>query len=232
MNGPNTLQRRGGLPARKTQLGVSLVELLVATVVSLIAISGMVLMMSSSLGATTTVVTSARLANELQAARQVVMRDLRRANFNEDFASCIGAGQSTCLSVPDTLTVSLAESYTSADAGCLAWRYERSGTEINGAVRRPANGNALQFRTDDDSCADSANWEDLNDTDVVTITRFTVSDDPSYSLDLPGGLTQQVRKYAIEIEGQACLNAACTETVTRAVTHTVRVRNDVLVTTP
>jgi hypothetical protein len=201
---------------------VSLIELLVATAVSLIAIAGMILMMGSSLGVTTEVVTTSRLATELRAARQIISRDLRRANYNDDFASCIGIGQSTCLAVPNTIT------YTETDASCITWRYERNGTEINGAVRLDAANDALQFRTDDDSCADSNNWEDLHDTDVVRVTRFAVSDAAAFTQTLDGGLQQQIRKLNIEIDGEACLNTACSRTVQRSVTHTIRVRNDTI----
>lgn len=211
---------------RRRQAGVSLIELLVATAVSLVAVSGMVLMMSSSLGATNEIVTSARLANELRAARQIIERDVRRANYSEDFAACIGTGQSVCLDVPNTLT------YTETNASCITYRYERGAAIVNGAVRLDANSGALQFRTDDDACGDSANWQNLNDTDVVTVTRFTVSDPDNYTQTLVGGLDQLIRKINIEIEGQACLDAGCNQTVTRVVTHTIRIRNDVLVPTP
>lgn len=219
-----TAHRRYGLRTnRRRQLGVTLVELLVATVVSLIAVLGMTLVMANTLGATTTTVTTARLSSELRAARQIVERDVRRANFSESFAACIGSGDSTaCLSVGNRLA------YTEGDAGCIAYSYDRNGADAFGAVRLNTVDSTLEFRTDAADCGASANWNQLTDPDVVAITRFTVNDDEGFEQTLASGLTQLIRKLRIEIVGQACLNAACSETVTREVSHVIRVRNDII----
>ncbi len=215
--------RRQTARIKKRQLGVTLVELLVATAISLIAIAGMVALMSSTLGATSTTVTTARLSSELRAARQIISRDIRRADYSDDFATCIGSGDAgACLEVPKTL------SYTETDASCISFRYERNGAQQFSAVRLNTTTGALEFRSDAASCDDSNNWEALNDPEVITVTRFTVSDDEGFQQALVSGLTQLVRKIRIEIVGEACLTTNCSEKVTREVSHVIRIRNDIL----
>jgi prepilin-type N-terminal cleavage/methylation domain-containing protein len=214
----------------KRQRGMSLVELLVAAAISLIAITGMVMMMSSTLGATSDTVTNARLTNELRNAMMVITRDLRRANISDTYQDCIATGDFLCAAVVDTVTV---------NGSCVSYGYERKGgADQFGAVR--LNSGVLQYRTDAADCANSGNWQNLTDGNVMTVGTFNIEQtsgaELSYTKEISGSLSQRVRKLRFTLEGTIChardSNNACTDSTTRSVSNVVRVRNDINFTTP
>jgi type II secretory pathway component PulJ len=74
----------------KFQKGMTLIELLIAGVISLIAVSGMVLVMATTLGTTTQTIEMTRLTQEMRTAMQIMTRELRRANYHPGFIACVG----------------------------------------------------------------------------------------------------------------------------------------------
>ena len=69
---------------------MTLIELLVAGVISLIAASGMVLVMASTLGTGSQTIQMARLTQEMRTAMQIMSRELKRANYHSTYLSCYG----------------------------------------------------------------------------------------------------------------------------------------------
>ena len=90
----------------KLQKGMTLIELLVAAVVSLIAVSGMVLVMASTLGTTTQTIEMTRLTHDMRTAMQIMTRELRRANYHKNWIDCYGnTGCLKAISVDETDTL-------------------------------------------------------------------------------------------------------------------------------
>jgi type II secretory pathway component PulJ len=208
------------------QAGSGLLELLIAVTVSLIAVTAMVTLMASTLGAGKESLENSRLTNELRSAMQIISRDLRRANYNEEFLTCIGAGgNNPCTGVSDTVTVS---------SNCLAYSYERANGTLFGAYR--LEGGALQMRMDAASCGDSSAWQDLTDADQVVITAFQVTDSDGAGLTYVGSVTpsldQRVRKVRLAMTGKLCQardgEGACTQYAQRSIANIVKVRNNIV----
>jgi len=87
----------------KLQKGMTLVELLVAGTISLIAVSGMVLVMASTLGTTTQTIEMTQLTHDMRTAMQIMTRELRRANYHRNWIDCYGnMGCRKAISVDDT----------------------------------------------------------------------------------------------------------------------------------
>ncbi len=215
------------------QRGFTLVELLVSVVISLIVVSGMIIMMSTTVGATNDTIRATRLSNELRASMQVLVRDLRRVNFDEDFASCIGIGNQVCAALSaDAFTIDT----TNANGECVSYTYRRQdsgGTwaTVQGAIRLDSQ--VLQFNPVDSSCADSNNWNDITDPGVVQITAFDWTD-LGY-VETTGNLSQNLRKFEVIIRGQICESGpltGCSSFSTRELRNTVRIRNAVFYATP
>ena len=59
---------------------MTLMEMLVAGMISLIALSAMVIVMANTLGTGSQTIQMARVSNEMRAAMQIMTRELRRAN--------------------------------------------------------------------------------------------------------------------------------------------------------
>ena len=74
----------------KHQKGVTLLELLVAGLISLIVTSGMVILMASTLGTGTQTIKMTQLSAEMRTAMQIMTRELRRANHHSGYANCFG----------------------------------------------------------------------------------------------------------------------------------------------
>jgi len=208
-----------GLPGK--QKGLTLVEMLVAAVISLIAVAGMVLLMANTLGTGTQTIAAGSMSNQLRSALRIIERDIRRANYNEEFDTCIGIGSVNCTAVPDTMA-----SMTTGDPGCIVYSYERAGAPVRGGFR--LNAGALEFANGATSCGAGAwTWEQLTDPQTFTVTNFNVQP-AGYQTALPTGMTQTVRKVDIAIAGQFCRGSDC---VSKEVVNTIRVRNDILTVT-
>lgn len=85
---------------------MTLIELLVAGVISLIAVSGMVLVMASTLGTATQTIEMTRLTHDMRTAMQIMTRELRRANYHPNWIACYGdTGCRKAISVDQTDTL-------------------------------------------------------------------------------------------------------------------------------
>jgi type II secretory pathway pseudopilin PulG len=82
----------------KHQKGFTLLELLIAGLISIIVSSGMVILMASTLGTGTQTIKMTQLSAEMRTAMQIMTRELRRANYHSTYANCFG--DTDCLSTP------------------------------------------------------------------------------------------------------------------------------------
>ena len=83
----NLKNRQSGL---KRQQGMTLLELLVAGVISVVVTAGMVILMASTLGTGTQTIKMTQLSAEMRTAMQIMTRELRRANYHSSYANCFG----------------------------------------------------------------------------------------------------------------------------------------------
>ena len=84
------MKRIIAIKSLKSQKGMTLIELLVAGIISLIAVSGMVLVMASTLGTSTQTIEISRLTHDMRTAMQIMTRELRRANYHPGWIACYG----------------------------------------------------------------------------------------------------------------------------------------------
>jgi len=183
------------LKGLKHQQGVTLIELLIAGVISLIAVSGMILVMATTLGSTTQTIEMTRLTQEMRTGMQIMTRELRRANYHADFLQCYG--NTECLGV-GTLNVEgwikpvTIMDNTNAPGGttdCFWIWYDRPNalalaSEYVAAFRRATTSDGvgmLQMTTTADeesdfNCSTVANWVDITDPNIIDVLSFTVDE--------------------------------------------------------
>lgn len=208
----------------KYQRGVTLIELLVAGVISLIAVSGMVLVMATTLGATTQTIEMTRLTQEMRTAMQIMTRELRRANYHPGFLACygdigcldgdIGGAPGVALSTK-IKQIQLGNSVGTND--CLMFWYDRPQTgtvvalddEPVSAFRRTELNSVGIIQmiggSADAACndpPDDDDWVDITDPNVIDVLTFTVDnadvDFPSIQEDInPEGDFQNVEKIGL-----------------------------------
>jgi prepilin-type N-terminal cleavage/methylation domain-containing protein len=228
------------------QAGFSLVELMVALAAGLIVSAALVAFTMSSFRSNGEYVLSTRLTQELRNSLDLVMRDLRRAGYDEGALGMLAQGTMSPFAP------------IHMDGECIIYAYDRnspggSGFDPgdldvnNGEVRalrrvvveydgvdvgvieyavsgddtKPAcDGSTADYTQVPPACNDATHWCALSDPALLNITAFTLTDNREVVGEAP---TQVVlRDIGVEITGQL---ANSTE-FTRNVKSSVRVRSD------
>jgi type IV pilus assembly protein PilW len=215
----------------KKQAGFGLIEMLVSTALSLIAIMVMVVLMASTLGAGAETIQMSRLSQELRASIQLMSRDLRRANYHSGFLNCFA--NVNCRS--DLDIVSYVNRIQINDAGNCFWYWLDRDSDADlsndavGGFRHSIIGGVgvIQMRISGNSaanCDDEAGWELITDPDTVDITNFNISNSDSYTEALTkNGDVQMVEKIRLNINGRMAGNPA----VQREIQDLILIRNDI-----
>lgn len=220
-------------PSRRMQRGFSLMEVLVATSISLVVTAAMVGLMINSLSNTSRVVKMTKLTDDMRIALQMMTRDVRRSNYSADAVLCFAN--------PDCArdgTVAWSGDVQIAQQGdCFIFQLDRDfdgdmTENAAGAFRRVVqNGVGLIEMWTGESVPDCAaagsNWAAITDPNDIEITTFSVDDALSYDevifVDPEGNeFTQKVRKIRLSLSGR--LNAD--ETITREIEDVVKLRNN------
>lgn len=189
------------------QRGVTLIELMVAMVISLIASTGMILLMANVLGTGTQTIQMTRLTQDMRTAMQLISRDLRRANFHSNSADCYG--NINCS--PDGTKIMAIVPIT---ANCFRFWFDRKGDgDINAGAfqmvpvtRKGSSVNVLQMTITDtatEACGDD--WGvvlDITDADIVNVSAFTLSNDDSYCDDISSVDSQTISKIRLTMTAE------------------------------
>lgn len=245
--------RIGKAPVR-SQIGASLVEILIAMVLSLVVSSSAVLMLSHSVGTNASVLQYTLLSEELRFSLQTMSRDVRRAGYSAGAPWCLAnilclPGTTIALDEPlgilDQLplieSIELPAGIQIDDEGeCFTFELDRDqdatiGDGDYGAYRLiETNGRGVLMTWMGQAapvCGDQFDdWAPLTNQDKINITEFSVDDSESFeevvSTDLLGNTTtQNIRRIRIRIRGELINNEDVNETVETS----IDVRNDVLI---
>jgi len=197
----------------KYQKGMTLMELLIAGIISIIASSGMVIVMASTLGAGTQTIKMTQLSKEMRTAMQVMSRELKRANYHSTFLSCWGAVDCrTTLGL--TSRVGAIGITDNGDSDCIWFWYDRpqTGTQVAitsepvAAFRRVADDasvgkiqmTATVTTANCGAAHDNAEWFDITDPNIIDVMTFNVSNADSFIEVFNADLdSQRVEKIAL-----------------------------------
>lgn len=203
------------------QRGFTLLELLIAVLVSIIAVTAMLILMGNTLGTTSQTIELSRLTQEMRTGMQVISRELRRANYHNNFLSCYG--NSDCLTdlgyTGRVREISITNATTAnGPSDCFWFWYDRPQycnqasctqaelaalqTAVTGemvaAFRRDTNAQGigtLQMTTAltaAPNCASDANWTDITDPNFMDVLSFDVIDAASVCENLSNGTESQL----------------------------------------
>lgn len=211
-------------PKRQAQRGMSIVELMVGIAVGLMVTAAASLLMSGQLVENRRLVIETQIQQDLRAALDIMSRELRRSGSNSEvpvLASIWYPGGSSAgrNDTADDLGIS---------SGQIDYWYT-TPTALPGPFGYKQDGTVLRTRLD-------GNWQELTDPNVMSVTAFTPTFTPeptAAAIVLPcpklcsDGSTNcwprhHVRTARLEVEAQAKRDA----TVKRAISGTVRLRND------
>jgi hypothetical protein len=229
-------------------------ELLVAGVISLIAASGMVIVMANTLGSGTKTIQMARLTQDMRTAMQIMTRELRRANYHSTFLSCygnvgcLGSGAGNLNIAGKIRPIQIGDSEDTDD--CLWFFYDRpqktlAASSVAGfrRVEDPDVGDGtvgkIQMttaRTSDAVCNenhDADDWADITDPDNIDILTFSVDDSVSFTETINAtGDTQSVEKIGLTMTARLTVDGSVPTWIqnnanaNRQLTEFITVRNN------
>lgn len=204
---------------RIPQEGFTLIELMIGMLVGLITVAATVSAVTAVVLSNRDYLKMTRLNQELSAAMNLMIRDLRRAGYSgaADGSSETNDFMTQDLAVPANYT----DIEIAAGNSCITFTYDADG---DGVVDTSAtderfgyrlNGGAVEFRKEGKKC-DESGWEDLTDPNAVNITGLTFVQDLNYVTAIA------IRYIDITLSGHILNDPA----VARTISERVRVRND------
>ena len=252
-------QERNGKPvitSRPTarQRGSTLVEILVAMLLSLIVSCAAVITLSNSLDFNHSAMQYAQLSNELRRTVQLMSRDVRRAGYTAGAQWCLAntlCMPGTTIALPDALgildplplleSIQLPAGITVNESGdCFTFELDRDqdatiGSGDYGGYRRiETDGVGVLMTwmgTGSPDCGEADDfWSPVTSSSDININTLTVDDSGSFdelvSTDILGNTTsQKVRRILIRVSGQLVSDAEVSATVQT----TIDVRNDIMI---
>lgn len=239
----------------KRQVGMTLIELLVAMAVGIIVVGGAIKVHINTIEVQSDNLKRARLNMDMRTMMDIMIKDIRRAGFSTDQP----AGNQSCLldNVFDTVSV-LTTGGNTAGKTCILYSYNRNNNAC-GVVDNSEHfgfahyGSSLMMRDKGNtslSCiVDSDNsWQTLNDQDIaITELSFTLDEKKlnvtAMQNDISTGdgicsageacntcqATQDclaVRKVTITLAGQLASG------ISQTISEQVRIRNDKFISAP
>jgi prepilin peptidase dependent protein B len=201
----------------KRELGLTLIELMIAMVIGLIIVASVIGLFISMMSSNTTNLNEIRLNQELRAAMSLMTRDIRRAGYNGGSAAVAGVSNpfSTDASSAGTASTALKIGAGNDDV-MFAYDVDFDGVLDNGEVLGyQLASNTLQLCLAD-SVANCTTWQSLTDPDVVSITGLSFTETDASSA------MAQFKQVTISLTGQWTKDSD----FTRTVTETIKRRND------
>jgi len=213
------------------QLGFGLMEMLISMALSLLAVTIMVVLMASTLGAGAESIQMLRLSQEMRASLQLMSRDLRRANYHSGFLNCFA--NANCRSDLN-ITAYVNTIQINAAGNCFWYWLDRdsdadlSNDAVGGFRHSTIDGvGVIQMRISGNAaanCDDGTDWELITNPDIVDITNFSISNADSYTESLSAvGDMQVVEKIRLSINGRMAGNPS----VQKVLQDLILVRNDI-----
>ena len=231
------------LKTRSNMLGFSLVELMIAIALGLVALAAVTSVMVSTLVTNSSNVKMIRLDQELRTVMQMMTRDIRRAGYWLTAVTDIGQNNNTnpFMLVDTSTTTNTTDIWLPDDTDndgiddCIFFSYDLdndgaldSPTELFGFKRAS---NAVRARNTAVDC-NSSGWETLTDENAISITdlEFTyittgVNIGGTMLTDASvGGVDARIimRQVNVALTGQVEIDDA---TVSRTIEEQIKVRN-------
>lgn len=217
------------------QNGVTLIELLIAMVISVVASSAMVMLMANTLGSGTRTIAMTHLTQDMRTAMQIISRDLRRANYISPLDARTCYANVDCL-VDLGYQNNVGLIAISDDSDCLSYWLDRDlsssfeSTDI-GAFRLTVTGGigSIQMLTSYTSMGSNncptGTWAEITDPEIIDVQSFEVDDANTYVESISSsGSTQTVQKIRLLISAEL-INSG-NYTISREIGDEIRIRNN------
>lgn len=217
-----------------------MVELLVGVAIGLFILAGASALFVGNVTNSRRLLLESRINQDLRATMDLITRDLRRgAYWGNALAGTIATGSA---SITPTNPYAAVVATPSSTSGQILYSYSRDTVEnntldLNEVFGFKLNSGAIQMCLAGTSSSTCNNWQTLTNTDILTITAFTITPTETMidiraacakpcadTASTPTCPRMQVRSYNIVLSGTSTTDAA----VNRTLSSQVRVRNDAM----
>jgi prepilin peptidase dependent protein B len=214
--------------------GFSLIELMIAIVVGLFALTAIMTLLTNNLSYGKTSIDMLRLNQEMRLAMEIMSDDIRRAGYWNNSQSMVGnATVTNPYAHPNfPLTISTAPSSpTGKVRNCITYAYDKdnssntpSSDELFGFAL--SNNQILTgFPTATNNCDSITGWSPITNPDVIKVNDLIFTSinptDSAHQLNSAGGLVC-IREIKIQISAELTKNPS----IKNSMEKTIRVRND------
>ncbi|GEM_PF-6217505 len=199
------------------QKGISLVEILMALLISTIVTTAVITLFSNSLDTSRQLMGTAKLDQTLNNAMETIAQDIQRSGY---YTNATTSATNPFFTGNDDVTVS--------GGDCITFSYQIDGTTTpTTSVNRfgyRLSGGAIQYRTSAagaNPCA-AGGWSNLTDPNIITISAFTITLNTT-NLNPSTGATTATNPYTsyrsvtVTITGNLVSNTSVTRTITRTI---------------
>lgn len=211
----------------KTIKGFTLIELMIALIISTILFIAIISIFVTNMSYYKKTFVTNKLNQQLIGILDVMSNDIRRAGYWQNANSDIGTFQNN-----NPFQVSGADISVNGAQNCILFSYDH---DINGSLATinsgsdderygfKLNNGVIQGRTSTGgfSCT-ATDWENITDSHDINITALTFTLNTSTVTTGPGTRGIAIRSVDITVSGQLTSDA----TVTKTLTQHVRIRND------
>lgn len=198
----------------KNQKGVSIIEVLMALLISTIVTAAVITLFSNSLNTSRQLTGTAKLDQTLNNALETIAQDIQRAGYN---TNATASATNPFFSGADDVTIG-------GGANCVTFSYQIDSTSTPATVNRfgyQLSGGAVQYRTSGTGCG-TGTWSNLTDPNLVTISTFTTTLNTTNISPTTGSTSAAspytgYRSVTITITGALVSDPAVTRTITRTI---------------
>ena|SRR3990167_8511950 len=211
------------------QSGFTMTELMIALVINSLLVIGLIAAVSANLNHYNKIINTNRLNQQLESTLHMMANDIRRAGYWVNAYTDIGLDQNSNPFMASGVDISVNNTnncilftYDHSNNGSLpaisaSYDDERYGYRLNGTVIQARPPGAAY-----DCTAAVDAWDNVTDSNVVTITGLTFTLNTSTVTTGPGARGIIVRSVDISLSGQLTSDA----TITNTLTQHIRLRND------
>lgn len=209
--------------------GLTLIEMLIALAINAFVFTVLIAVFVTNLNHYRESIEINRLNDQLQTVLQLMSDDIRRAGYWANANTDIGLAQNN-----NPFQAAGVDLTVNGSGNCILFAYDHDANGSLAAVSSTADderygyrlsGAAIQARPPGaayDCTATASAWENMTDTNVLTITALTFTPVTVTMTTGPGTKGVSLRSIDISLTGQLASDA----TISKTVSQHVRIRND------
>lgn len=201
----------------RNQKGISIIEILMALVISSIITAAVISLLSNSLTTSSQLTKTAKLDQMLNNILETIAQDVQRAGYN---ANATTSATNVFFNAPDDVSIN-------ASTNCITFSYQIDSnttpvTSNRFGYRLNTTNNAIEYRTSGTDCASGA-WNNFTDPNIISIDNFSIPAVNTTNINPQTGNTSttspytQYRSVTITITGKLVSDPSVTRTITRTI---------------